>query len=162
MKKLLIFIFTIFASYSVNAAWITNVEESIFGDNKANMIGEIKNSKAAIVFQCDKDNLRISYVELGSDKKINPTPVTLLMKIDDGNVIDFQAVLGRKNSEAVAATADDKEKIILLLQQLKIAKKKFLAGISVDDSDFKQSFSGNVSGSTTAVNKFITACNINL
>ncbi|KLU15135.1 MULTISPECIES: hypothetical protein [Xenorhabdus] len=160
MKRLLLSLF--FASSIANAAWITNVEESIFGDNSAVLIGELKNTKSAIVFKCDSNDLSVSYVELVDDSDIKSIPATFLMRVDSNQVVEFDTTLQRRNSDAIDAKVTDREKILSLLKQLSSAKQKVLAGISVDEVDYKQSFSGNVSGSTVAVNKFAKACNLNI
>ncbi|MBT0366188.1 hypothetical protein ISO55_04255 [Morganella morganii subsp. morganii] len=162
MNKLLLSIPILLASYSVHAGWLTEVEESIFGDNKALMIGEIKDSKSGIIFLCDKDTLSVSYLELERNSDMNPVPVTFLMKIDSNPVIEFNTTLQKRNSDSIEARGNDKVKIISLLKQLSVSKQRFLAGISVDDTDIKYSFSGNVLGSTAAVTKFTNACNIKL
>ncbi|MDC9607259.1 hypothetical protein [Xenorhabdus griffiniae] len=160
MRKLFLTLF--FMPFMVNAAWITNVEESIFGDNSAILIGELKNTKSGIVFKCDSNDLSVSYVELIDDSDIRSVPATFLMKVDGNQVIEFNAMLQRRNSDAIEAKSTDREKILSLLKQLSSAKQKILAGISVDEVDYKQSFSGNASGSTVAVNKFAKACNLNI
>ncbi|OTA14313.1 hypothetical protein Xvie_03832 [Xenorhabdus vietnamensis] len=160
MKKL--FITLLFIPFMVNAAWITNVEESIFGDNSAVLIGELKNTKSGIVFKCDSNDLSVSYVELMDDSDIKSTPATFLMRVDSNQVVEFNTMLQRRNSDAIEARGTDREKILSLLKQLSSAKQKILAGISVDEVDYKQSFSGNSSGSAVAVNKFVKACNLNI
>lgn len=159
MKKIL-FALMILVSLSASAQWVAKAEESIFGGSKSTMMGQFTDSKSVILFLCDNDALSVSYIELDSKTEMDPVPVSFLVKVDGNQTIEFSTELRRKNSEVVEARGDDRKKILSILKQLKSSKQKFMVGVSVNNSSMKFSFSGDVIGSTVAVNKFTNACGI--
>ncbi|HGV9181391.1 TPA: hypothetical protein ACNO4K_005226 [Salmonella enterica subsp. enterica serovar Newport] len=147
-----------------HAQWITNVEDDLFsGGQKAVMLGSLTSSGSAVIFDCSKGKLTASYVE--EDKLTDDVPnlpMDLIIKIDGNAATKLDASLSRRNAQTLEITSDDSKSIIPLLKQLQNAKSKILVGVQTKDGGNQSSFSGNVSGSTSAVNSFVKACEITL
>ncbi|MGV2936936.1 hypothetical protein ACIPUA_18205 [Providencia sp. AGC89] len=162
MKRLILLLLISLAPVFSQAAWMTNAEENIFGESDAMMVGELKNSKSVILFRCERDDLYFSYIEFVKDATFPSVPAELLFKVDGNSIIKLDATFRVKNANAVEVVSTDKEKILNSLQQLKVAKGKFLVGVNVESVDFKESRTGDVNNSTNAVSQFVTACHIKL
>ncbi|WP_196010546.1 hypothetical protein [Citrobacter amalonaticus] len=147
-----------------HAQWVTNTEDDLFsGGKKAMMIGEVSSANGAIIFDCTKDKLTAAYVEM--DKTSESTaeiPMDLIMKVDGNSAVKLNATLSRRNVQTVEIATEDADQLKTLLKQLKDAKSKALIGAQTKDGGNQVSFTANVSGSTTAVNSFVAACEIEL
>ncbi|WP_274371771.1 hypothetical protein [Morganella morganii] len=143
-----------------NAAWFTKVEDSIFDEKNALLIGEIYGNRSFMVFECKGSDLYFSYVEPGHNSDNKSYPVNLLFKVDNNAPIEFKASFESRNSDYMEAITKDKEKILIVLNQLKSAKTKYMSGLSAKNTDFRVSFSGNVYRSTAGVNSFMNSCGI--
>ncbi|EAB4767262.1 hypothetical protein [Escherichia coli] len=166
MRKALkmVLITTAIISPIAQAQWLTQTEDDLFSDGKkAAMIGETSSDNSAIIFNCTKNTLTAAYVEM--DKTHESTakmPMELVMKVDGNNALKFNATLSRRNVQALEIATNDAEQLKILLKQLKEAKSQVLVGAQTEDGGSKFSLSANVSGSTSAVNKFVAACEIKL
>ena len=131
------FVAAVLASPIAHAQWVTNTEDDLFsGGKKAMMLGEVSSDNGAIVFDCTKEKLSAAYVEMDkSTESLSEVPMDLIMKVDQLKTV---------------------------LKQLQGAKSKVLVGVQTKDGGNQHSMSANVSGSTTAVNSFIKACEISL
>lgn len=149
---------------TAHARWVTNTDDDLFsGGKKAMMIGELASSNSAIIFDCTKSNIAMSYVEMDkSSESVADIPMDLVIKIDSGEAAKLDAILSRRNVQSVQISSADAEKIKVVLKQLQDAKSKFLMGVQTKDGGNQHSLSGNVSGSTAAVNSFVKACEITL
>lgn len=158
------FMAAVLASPIVHAQWVTNTEDDLFsGGKKAMMIGEVSSANGAIIFDCTKDKLTAAYVEM--DKTSESTadiPMDLIMKVDGNGAVKFNATLSRRNVQSIEIATDDAEQLKTVLKQLKEAKSKALIGAQTKDGGNQMSFTANISGSTTAVNSFVKACEITL
>lgn len=147
-----------------HAQWLTNVEDDLFsGGQKAVMIGSLSSSDNAVIFDCSKGKLTASYVE--EDKTTDGSldlPMDLIIKIDGNTATKLDARFSRRNAQTLEVSSDDSKNITPLLKQLQNAKSKILVGVQTKDGGNQNSFSGDVSGSTTAVNRFVKACEITL
>ncbi len=144
-----------------NAAWFTKVEDSIFDEKNALLMGEIHNTQSFMIFECKGSDLYLSYVEKNNDSDIKPYPVTLLFKVDNNIPIEFNAKFQVRNPNYMEAVTKDNEKILEAINQLKSAKSKYMSGLTVKGTDFRVSFSGDVNRSTLSANAFIKACGLN-
>lgn len=168
MKKLLLSIPILLISYSASAAWTSNVEDNIFGEKDALLVGQLNVSNAVSLFRCSGDKLSFSYVEFTKDADFKSRPADLLFKVDGNSVIKFDAEFRVKNNKSVEAISYDEEKITKALSELKSSNSKYLIGVNIKgsssdpDDDYKISHPGNVARSTAEVNKFVKACGIKL
>lgn len=147
-----------------HAQWVTNVEDDLFsGGKKAMMIGSVSSENSAIVFDCTKSELTAAYIEMDkTTESISEIPMDLIMKVDGNSPVKLDAALSRRNVQFLQIQSDDSDQLKVLLKQLQEAKSKVLVGVQLKDGEGQNSFSANVSGSTSAVNGFIKACEITL
>lgn len=143
-----------------NAAWFTKVEDSIFDEKNALLMGEIHNTQSFMIFECKGSDLYLSYVEKNNDPDIKSYPVTLLFKVDNNSPIEFNAKFQVRNPNYMEAVTKDNEKILEAINQLRSAKSKYMSGLTVKGTDFRVSFSGDVNRSTLSANAFIKACGL--
>lgn len=153
-----------FTSFSASAQWLTKVDDDLFtGGKKAVMLGSLSSSNSGLIFDCTKNKLSVAYVETDKTEDSVPTvAMDLIIKVDDNPINKLEASLSRRNAQSIEVAADDAEKITVVLKQLQSAKTKVLVGVQTRDGGNQSSFSGNASGSTTATNSFIKACEISL
>lgn len=163
LTKIFIVAASLMAS-TAHARWVTNTEDDLFsGGKQAMMVGEVSNPNGAIIFDCTKQKLKVAYVEMDKTTEItSDIPMDLILKVDGNTAIKIDASLERRNVQSVQISSDDTEQIKALLKQLKDAKSKMQVGAQTKDGGNQTSFSGNVSGSTTAVTSFVNACEIAL
>ena len=154
------FVAAVLASPIAHAQWVTNTEDDLFsGGKKAMMLGD----NGAIVFDCPKEKLSAAYVEMDkSTESLSEVPMDLIMKVDGNTAVKLDATLSRRNVQSLQIQSDDADQLKTVLKQLQGAKSKVLVGVQTKDGGNQHSMSANVSGSTTAVNSFIKACEINL
>ncbi|HHT0992389.1 hypothetical protein NFK08_05310 [Enterobacter roggenkampii] len=147
-----------------HAQWVTNTEDDLFsGGKKAMMLGEVSSDNGAIVFDCTKDKLKAAYVEMDkTTESVSEIPMDLIMKVDGNSAVKLNATLSRRNVQSLQIESEDSEQLKTLLKQIQEAKSKVLVGAQTKDGGNQHSFSANVSGSTTAVNSFVAACEIKL
>lgn len=148
-----------------HAQWVTNTEDDIFNDGKkATLIGTLKNTSSAIVFDCTKKELGVSYIEKDdtSDVSESSSVAEIVFKIDKNPSVAMDGSFSRRNDQYIAIAADDGDKIKTILRLISDAKGKVLIGIQGKDGGNQASFTGNASNSTNAVNKFVSACDIKL
>jgi len=146
------------------AQWSTRTDDDIFNNSKkAMLIGTLNNSSSAVILDCTKKTLSIAYVEPDETTKIEEDiPVDLIVKIDKNDSVTLNAVMSRRNDSAISAESDDVEAIKQVLKSLHDAKQKILVGVQSKDGGNQDSFSGGVANSRNSVNKFISACEIQL
>lgn len=149
---------------TAHARWATNTEDDLFsGGKQAMMIGELSSQNSAIIFDCTKQNLKVSYVEMDKTSEVtSDIPMDLILKVDSNNPVKLDATLTRRNVQSVQISANDDEQIKTLLKQIKDAKSKIQIGVQTKDGGNQISLSGNASGSTTAVSSFASACEITI
>ncbi|WP_313682797.1 hypothetical protein [Pantoea sp.] len=164
MKRTLIATSLMLLPFFASAQWITNVDDDLFsGGKKATLVATIDDGlDQGLAFDCTKDSLTFAYIEKGTELGSAAIPIKMLAKVDSGEVINFQAKTIQRNSQYSAAETSDEEAIKMLLIQASKAKNKLLVGLTVPEIDFKQSYSIPVNGSSSAVAKFVKACEIKL
>lgn len=152
------------ASPIAHAQWVTNTEDDLFsGGKKAMMLGEVSSVNSAIIFDCTQDKLTVAYVEMDkSTESLSEIPMDLIMKIDNNAAVKLDATLSRRNVQSIQIESDASEQLRTLLKQIQAAKSKVLVGVQTKDGGNQHSITANVSGSTTAVNSFVKACEITL
>ncbi|EHC2329544.1 hypothetical protein JTW50_004756 [Escherichia coli] len=182
MRKILrtTLITTILFSPIVHAEWYTVTDDDLFSDSHtALMVGkktsnpeEIDNHMIAL--DCTPRSLTFSFVEKNIEKEtsapIHSFPIEVAIKIDKNSIIKLNTTYLRRNSiltQAISERTDtEMQKIKIILKQLRDAKHRVKVGIRRQDDTREDamtySFNFNVLGSTSAVNKFITACGIKL
>lgn len=150
-------------SGSAFAEWDTKVEDDAFSDgHTATMMGA-ESLLNGVAFDCSSDSLSVSYIEQADSKKVTENiPVDMLFRVDGNEPVKFNGHTVVRNNNYYGIVGNDVDAIKVLLAQLRQAKRRILVGIKSQENDKKMSFSLNASGSTTAVNKFIKACNIDL
>ncbi|WP_338804424.1 hypothetical protein WDV76_02835 [Xenorhabdus griffiniae] len=162
MNKIISFVFLLMFSGIANAMWVTQSNENIFNEKKSLMLGQLSGSSSVVAFDCEDGELSISYLEDDKETDMDGMPMELMIKIDSNPIIKFSAITERRNSNSMGITSGDKNGIIKVLSQLRNASSKFLVGVIISGTDGKISRSGNVNGSTKAVNKFISDCGIKI
>lgn len=159
MKKLY-FLFLLMVSFASSAMWLTKIEDSIFDEKTALLLGEVNNGTSFIIIECKGDDLYFSFVERANTADFKPYPVTLLFKIDGNPTLEFNATTSQRNVDHIQATSQDVTNILSVIDELRTAKNKFMVGLTVKGTDYRASFTGDVYRSTAEVNKFIKACDI--
>lgn len=151
-------------SFAASAQWVSQVEDDVFSNaKKASMYATFDYTmNQAIAFDCTNDALTMAYIEKTKESSNGGLPVELLIKIDSGSVVKLQATSGIRNADYFQIASDDKDEIIEVLKQASKAKSKMLIGLSVPSTNYKQSFTVGVGGSTAAVKKFTEACGIDV
>ncbi|MGN7790353.1 hypothetical protein [Enterobacter sp. 22452] len=169
LKKLLISL-SLLSSCSLSpaqASWKTTTEQDIFspGYIKAELVGDITNHNQSVIFNCSKDSLSVSQVELDPDSMIGGEPhYQTLIEVPDNNPVVFNTVLSRRNAKYIQMMSNETTKIKLLLKQFRdeSSRKDFLIGNIDSNGNHVSSGSGSVSFAKKAVKEFIAACNITL
>ncbi|EEA1793781.1 hypothetical protein NFS79_004575 [Salmonella enterica] len=150
-------------SGSAFADWGTRVEDDAFSDGHTAMMFGAEIAMRGIAFDCSNDTLSVSYIEQADTKDVvDGIPADLVLKVDKNPSVKLKAQTVARNSDYLGVKADNADELKVLLAQLKQAKRQVLVGVRFPDADKKMSFTLNTVGSTTAVNKFIKACNIDL
>lgn len=166
MRKLLFCFIVLFMPCFAGAMWESNVQDNIFGERDALLVGQLNTSSAVSLFKCSGDKLSFSYVEFTKDANVKDMVADLLFKVDGNSVIKFDAMFGVKNNQAVEAISYDEGQIVKALKELKSANVKYLIGVNIKGATpeygYKVSRQGNVARSTAEVNKFVKACDIKL
>lgn len=150
-------------STSSHAAWGTREEYDVFTDSKKIvMVGQTKNS-GFLVFECIKERVSASYVESADVSQIHEGMLAdLFLKVDDFPRVRLSALSVSRNRNAYAIRAEDPvESVKRILRDLRAGKKQFMLGFETEDN-LRLSTNGNLSGSTDAVNQFVTECGITL
>lgn len=145
------------------AAWGTRAEDDVFTDSKKIvMVGQAKND-GFLVFECVQGKISASYVESADVSQIQEGMLAdLFIKVDDFPGIRLSALSVVRNRNAYAIRAEDPaDSVKNILRNLRVGKHRFLLGFETEDNR-RLSTSGNLDGSTEAVNKFINACDIEL
>jgi len=150
-------------SCSALADWATKVEDDAFSDGQTAMMFGAETELNGVAFDCTKTELTLSYVEQADTKKITEgIPVDMVFKVDGNNSIKLKGRTTVRNNNYFGITSDDAEELKNLLAQLQKSKQRILVGIKFPFNDQKMSFTLSASGSTSAVNKFVKACSINI
>lgn len=155
---------TIVFSHLSYAGWTTSIDDDLFsGGQKAVMHGTLNSPSIGLIFDCTKSDLSIAYVEQDTTSSDTGSfPVDLIIKVDGNSILKLDAALSRRNSQYLQIKSDNTDQINSILKQLQSAKSKVLVGVQTKDGGNQSSFSGSVSGSTVAVNRFVKACEIKL
>ncbi|CAI1954780.1 hypothetical protein [Serratia plymuthica] len=166
MKKLIKYTLlssVLFTSFA-HAQWLTQVDDDLFtGGKKATLVGDLQGADAALIFDCTKQKLTISYAErYGEQEAVSATPFNLIVKVDAGDAHKMDAQSKRRNSKYLEISSDDREQIEPILKSLLQAKSKVLVGLETKDGGNQFSASGSVAGSTKAADQFIKACELKI
>lgn len=143
-----------------NAGWITKTEEDVFsGKDSVTMIGLISSSQALIV-DCKPDGkVKINFAEKGdSGEKLSALTFRLVLKLDSNSPIEFTARADQRNDTFMQIGSDERDTIERFVKELRDAKKRLLIGLEEKITDSKQSWTTDLSGSTAAAKKFLSAC----
>jgi len=155
-----------FISHVAYADWATKVEDDVFTSGSKAMMIDIKPELNGVVFDCSKDILKVSYLERDDTTDLPENiPAELVFKVDQNAPVTFNAYTIIRNSNyfgVSSGTTTEERSIKLLLNELKLAHRHVLVGIHYLINDRKYSYTFDISGSTTAVNQFTKACNIDL
>ncbi|OIN18270.1 hypothetical protein AO411_2003310 [Salmonella enterica subsp. enterica serovar Sarajane] len=164
VKLKYIFLLTALLAPVAYADWDTQTDDDVFsGGKRAMLLGVLSSVGHNVVFDCSENKLMFSFLEEDNNSMLDaPIPVDLFVKIDDNEIAKLNALMMRRNSKFMGAESSDEDNIIKLLKQLRSAKKKIIVGIQDKDGENRQSYSGDVVNSTSAVSNFVKACNIKL
>lgn len=154
-------------SGSAFAEWGTKVEDDAFSDSQnAIMVGanEQSDNGGAIIFDCSKDKLSVSYLEPMTNPKdvVDDIPFELVFRVDSNAAIKLNGKSAIRNKEYWGIVNNNADELKQLLAQLKQSKRRLLVGVRAIINDKKLSFSIGSTGSTNAVNTFVKACGIEL
>lgn len=157
-------VFSAFCADAAFAAWNTSVEDDLFADGKkAVMIGFIS-ADQALHFKCSPDEeVSFSFLEAGDwDNGSEAVSVDLVIKVDENEKMGFKANFYQHNSRYIGIGAEGGERMIILVEQIKNARKQILVGIRIPSIDKKWSTTVSVAGSTRAAASFQKACALNM
>ncbi|MEG1213242.1 MAG: hypothetical protein RSE29_19165, partial [Leclercia sp.] len=148
------------------AAWKVNIENDIFSNGKtAELIGEIKNTKQSIIFDCSQNKLAFSQVEENMNTTVKQGgKFKTLLKVDDNPPVTFTTTLARRDPQAIQLTSTEADKIVQVLSQLMQQRSStdFLTGVTDTHGKQLSSGAGSVNSAKKALKKFIAACDITL
>jgi len=153
-------------SVATAASWSVSVEDDLFSKTgKKAMLGT-NGEQRPLVFDCDSSGISFALLEksrlTNDERRFEPRPAKLLIKVDDAEPFNFSASVNRRNDYyfqiQVAGTQYPTE-TAELLHQIQAAQSKILVGVEFPSGD-KYSDSVGVSGSTAATGKFLKACGI--
>lgn len=164
VKKLALGAFVLLlVSSSVLADWVTKVDSDAFSKSHTAMMYRNENRSHGIKFYCSNDGLRVAYIEKAGTKKVTEgIPAVLIFKTDGNYPIKLSGRTAIRNADYIGIEAENPEELPKLLSQISKTKKNILVGVKLSLSDKKMIFSINPSGSSSAVNIFVKACNIRL
>lgn len=155
----------IMVSSVAHAEWQTKVDDDVFADGgrSAKLLG-VATKNTALMFECNKAELSLSYVERGLPDADDFEGITaeMRLKIGDNKAMKFMAVGRALNDKIAQLKTNDAELIKTALSQLKTTKAKTIFGIFFPQIDFKFTSGISSSHSSQAVNQFIETCNIEL
>lgn len=158
MKRLFLIVLVSIMSIA-SARWETVIEDDLFVGKKAYSIGSL-NSKNFLVFDCDKSGkLSMALLETTKDPAITAQYARLLVKVDNNDIHNLEAVFQQRNNSYVEINTDDKDSIKLVINELRDARNKFLVGYDINGN--QNTITGSIRGSTKAMNSLINACGIN-
>ncbi|NSZ82930.1 hypothetical protein G6L97_00725 [Agrobacterium tumefaciens] len=144
------------------AEWFTKSEEDVFsGKQTATMIGA-SGPAGSVYLNCDADrNVNISIIFPFKEDIDTSLKGLLVIKVDSGEALRLDAEAYQHNDKYAGfkARLDDAQKVSLL-KSIASAKKKILAGLSVESIDSKHSIDIAPGGSTKAATSFMKACEI--
>ena len=142
------------------ASWDVVIEDDIFAGKKAMLVGALS-SNDTLVFDCQKDKppkMFLIYPDKTTEYNY-PLNVKFLIKIDDNEVIQGFGGVERRNPDYGAFTYSANNEL-QILKELRDAKRQILIGIQFNGN--QNSISGDVFRSTSSVNSFLKACDLNL
>ncbi|WP_153011149.1 hypothetical protein [Pseudomonas oryzihabitans] len=148
--------------FIAEASWTTVVRDDLFSDGKSAMLyGEVDRSHS-LVFDCDSEELKMSLLEVGTwHEGMTGTVGKFVVKVDDLEKRVYDVSFYKRNEQQVAVGTSD-EAIKNTLREIKAAKSKVLVGLAIPAIDSRWNSSADAIGSTTSVEKFTKACNIQL
>ena len=153
-------------STPVFADWIVRVEDDAFGDEPYVMMFGSDDGKHNMAFECSSGSPSLSYIEQLDDveifQKLGSLPADIAFRVDKNPAVKIQAATEVRNSSHIGIKSDDIDAIKTLLTQLQQSKGQSLVGVRFPQIDKKYSFTIKSKGSTAAVQKFTTACKIDL
>ncbi|EJU2553186.1 hypothetical protein RCT70_14400 [Escherichia marmotae] len=164
MKKWLFCLVAFILSFPAVAEWHTWVQKDAFDDQQTAMMVGIGTMDFGIALDCSNDSLfagitketdKVNIALFGSSKD-------LIFRIDEFPAVKTTGVLAARNEKMYIYKIEDEQKIKELLSYLRKAQKRVLAGVKEPSEERGASFNVTPTGSTTAVNKFIKACNIKI
>jgi len=96
---------------NAHAQWLTQVDDDLFtGGKKATLIGYLQDADSALIFDCTKRKLTISYAErYGEQEPVSATPFNLIVKVDSGDAHKMDAHSKRRNSKYLEVSSDGRE-----------------------------------------------------
>ncbi|MCZ7932186.1 hypothetical protein O9X90_07665 [Agrobacterium leguminum] len=150
------------SSSTALADWFTKSEEDVFsGKQTATMIGA-SGPAGSVYLNCDADrNVDVSIIFPFKEDINTSLKGLLVIKVDSGEALRLDAEAYQHNDKYAGfkARLDDAQKVSLL-KSISSAKKKVLAGLSVESIDSKHSIDISPGGSTKAASSFMKACEI--
>ncbi|WP_157032550.1 hypothetical protein [Erwinia typographi] len=145
------------------AKWMTEFEDDIFNDaKKVVMVGEVEKA-GFLAFECENNILTASYIEAADVSQIQEGIFSdMYIKIDNSPRVRLSGVSVIRNQKSFAMQGDGPtDSIKILIKELHNAKERFLFGFKTEQGG-KFSSSGDVDGSTGAVEKFVKACSVDI
>lgn len=166
MKKVIILALLMWLGmpFAANAHWVATANDDVSsGSTVATLIGSLNDTTSGVVFDCNPNTELVSIVTLDETSNTDDNlPVDFTVSVDGGVAATFNGILTRRNKEYVAVESQDADSIKRVLKLLRDATQKISVELHTKGNDNPITFTGNVSKSADAVNKFVTACDISL
>lgn len=143
------------------ADWFVETQDDIFsGKKNAMLIGDLQADDRALLFECDGKLLSLHYLE-PFDSNMPNISFKMLFKIDENNIHEFEGDISQRNNKITQITAYvPNYNVKVILNELANAKNKIIVGIAGNAGQI--SLTGNVRGSTKAVQEFAKICEIDI
>jgi len=139
------------------------IDDDIFSGGHTSMLIGAEDGLNAVVFDCSKNRLEVTFAEQSSLKNTEEdAPVELVFKVAQRNSMTLDAHTIIRNSHYLGVISDDSDAIKILLSQLISSKYHLLVGVRSPQTDSRTSFIFNIVNSTSTMNNFIKACGITL
>lgn len=142
--------------------WFTKTEEDVFSGKQTAVMFGGTSPAGSVYITCDADrNVTVSLIFPFKDGIDTSLKGVLVLKVDSGETtrLDAEAYQHNEKYGGFKASLDDAQKANIL-KSIGAAKKKILAGISVESLDSKHSIDIPPSGSTKAASQLMKACEI--
>lgn len=104
--------------------------------------------------------MAVTYLEESAMKIEDNSTVELVFKIDKNPPVSFHSRNNTVDQNYDGITTHDREKLKLLLWQMRAATTRMLVGVQTTKAKHMSSFAFSVMGAHSSVNKFISTCDI--
>lgn len=163
VAKAVVLVATLGFSSFVSAEWVAIVEDDIFSGKKKAMLGGKISISHMLVFDCDPQQLTFSVLQRDrhmESEDYSHSDLRIVVKVDQGKIHEFEGRASRRNENYVQTSTAEREKILDLLKEVRVAQSKIQIGLHQRMTDSRWSGTASVRGSTRETARFLRACEL--